>query len=113
MGYRYFHDEAARTLYRMPEHPNVYPKTQGSGNRSKTIGWTVSMQVDHVRADNQLDVNRWRYPTFSVPQEFYAAIQHSEDEARHYFLLSHAPDGVEISGEEYERLAEQYQPDRR
>ncbi|MGN6083551.1 hypothetical protein [Trinickia sp.] len=110
MNYRYFHDEAARTLYRMPEQPNVYPRTQGRGNRSKIIGWTVSMQVDNVRADNKLDAHRWAHPTFYIRQEFYPALQHSKDDALHYFLLSNSPEGDEISREEYERLAAQYQP---
>jgi hypothetical protein len=113
LAYRYFHDEEARTVYRMPEQPNVYPKTQGNGKKPKVIGWTCSTQIDNVRADNRLDGHRWLYPLFSIQQEFYAAVQHSEDDARHYFMLSHSPDGREISHEDYERLARQYQPERR
>jgi len=111
LGFRYFRDEKSRTLYRTPEQPTMHPKTQGRGNKANIIGWTASMQIDNVRADNRLDGHRWLHPTFEIRQMFYPLLQHSQDDALHYFLLANLPDGEEISSEEYGRLAKQYQPE--
>jgi hypothetical protein len=109
LGYRYFHDAEARTVYRLPTEPRVYPKTKGNGPKAEVIGWTVSMEIEIVRADNKLDGNRWLYPTSDFRQETYAAVQHSREDAVYYFKRSNRPKNDEISREEYEKLAESYQ----
>lgn len=69
------------------------------------------MQIDIVRADNRLEGHRWLFPQFRMAQESYATSQHSENDARHYFMLSNTPDGTEISKEKFDDLAAQYQPE--
>jgi hypothetical protein len=102
----YYHDEAHRTVYAVPDKPMTSPRKQGK----KHVGWTVWAEIEVTRADNYLKEDRqWATPTSLHPRQEY---DHRDDEAaavRFFRAAYMGVPGSKITGEEYDRLKAEYE----
>ena len=103
--YKYLHDVAARTVYRVPVEPQV---TEQNDNHGKRTGWQVRMEYDITCADNQLTGNRWKYATSAYPDQHLDS-RYTKEQAVSFFRMRHEPHGDEITESEYEALRQQYE----
>ena len=104
--YKYRHDIANRTVYRFPSEPTVLEQRDKKGNRT---GWSVKMAIDITRADNKLNGSQWKHATSAYPSQQFDPHYKTKAEVVSYFLMRHAPDGGEITEEQYELVQANYE----
>lgn len=97
----YYHDEAARAVYAVPNEPTIFPRKGG--------GWTVSVHIDVDRADNYLDATRhWAKPSLIVHHQEYDARDSREAAVRFFRSRYMTGYGTEVDQKTYESLRAQY-----
>ena len=102
--YKYLHEKAARTVYRLPREPQVSEQKK----RGKLVGWHITMEYSITRADNQLEGGRWKFATLACPDQ-HLDLRYTPEQALFYFRMRYEPQGEEIGIEEYERLHAEYE----
>lgn len=103
--YKYIHDAQNRVVYKIPNEPTVIDQNDKHGKRT---GWSVNMEILITRADNRLNSHRWQHPISAYPSQSFDA-HHTKEEVISHFLMSHEPDGDDISLEQYTALQAQYE----
>lgn len=106
MTFKFYHDLAGKSVFRMQSPPTVVEKT---GKAGKRIGWTVQAEIEITRADNVLLANnQWKYRICAFPQQHFDG----KDDRRSVvasFQTQHVPNFPEIDQETYNRLREKYE----
>ena len=103
--YRYFHDETAQTIYRMPIQADVgdiYDKKQ-------LAAWSIRMSISLVRADNRIVNNKWEFACGQDCQQEISVRGKTRDIAINDFYNRHTPRCEEITEDVYKQLAEKYE----
>jgi hypothetical protein len=101
--YKYIHNNEDFVVYKFPSKPKVSEILQ----RKKITGWRVEMEVVITCRDNKLKNGRWECPTADFPIQTFD-LRYTQDQMITYFLMHHAPQGIEISESEYLALKENY-----
>ena len=101
MDHIHIHDEASKTVYRLPSKPAVHKNRHGD--------LVAALEIEITRADNYQipPANRWAYRVRSNSQESYSGAD--REKVSDFFMTANTPPGRAISEEEYERLREEYE----
>ena len=107
MGYKYYHDAAAKTVYCL-EYPPIVAEEKD--RRGKRTGWIVQGEIIITRADNMIlpESHRWKHRVREHPQEHYDA-RDDRGTVVEFFETHYLPNHTEVDEQTYRTLRDQYE----
>jgi hypothetical protein len=105
---RYYHDAAGKTVYAVPDAPEVHPSHDKRGRYS---GCRVWVSYEAIPGDNYIDPKsrQWAKPIHPVRHEDYGN-RDSPERASDWFRQQHMTGfGAAITESEYNALKQQYE----
>jgi hypothetical protein len=104
----YYHDKANRTVYALPDEPNVH---HIKGKRGEPGIWKVWTTIEVTRADNYIDPRSGRrtHDLRYIPRDEYLEYRDTKEDAVSFFKSSNYPHYEKITAAEYVALVQEYE----